>query len=336
MILKSVYLIHDRVLATASDGSPLMYGDRTEVALAITAMVRRDRELNRLESSHFALGFVVGVHITLIAQLIDMVDLLCSHAWLWRVLDEIAVGMLLDESSRSWFIVGIEVVKHRDKGVFVRGTLLITGEFKVSLLQCSFCCFGDIADTLDTLYGVLISVGIGQLYDCLFCHAIDQYICLGIKEEASAYLVGPEVIVCDTTQACLHTTQYQWYGTLEMLTDEIGVLDDGTVWTTVVDSSGGKVITLAELFGSSVVGNHTIDQSTTDPPVESRLPQMGDVCPAVDIRLCDNTYTVSGIDQYLSHDRDTIVGGIDIGITGDEDDIELLPTKLLQLFGCSG
>ena len=135
VLLEPVYFAHDRVLATASDGTPLMHSDRTKVALSIAAMVRSHRELYRLESSHLPLRLVVGVHITLIAQIIDMVDLLRTHAGLRRGLDEISAVMFLYQSfGGTWLIVGIEMMKHGDKGIFVRGTLFIARKRKVALL----------------------------------------------------------------------------------------------------------------------------------------------------------------------------------------------------------
>ncbi len=54
---------HDRVFGAADDLSALVDGNRTEVALTITATVRRQREADGVQRTDFAFGRVDGMHV---------------------------------------------------------------------------------------------------------------------------------------------------------------------------------------------------------------------------------------------------------------------------------
>ena len=79
---------------------------------------------------------------------------------------------------------------------------------------------------------------------------------------------------------------------------------------------------------------HGVDGATGDAPEEGGLAEAGDVVGAVDVRLGDDADPVADVRQNMADDGDADEGRVDVGVAGDEDDVELFPASLLHL--CAG
>ena len=120
-----------------------------------------------------------------------------------------------------------------------------------------------------------------------------------------------------SSQTCLHTTKYEWYCIFEVLSYEITVLNDSTVWSAVIYCSWGKIILFSKLFSSCIVCHHTIYQSPTNTPKKLRLSKPSDIISFIYIRLSNHPHTIPSIHKQFAHYGYTIVWSIYIGITTD-------------------
>ena len=114
---------------------------------------------------------------------------------------------------------------------------------------------------------------------------------------------------------------------------QVGVRDAGAVGAPVVDPAGGEIILLPELPGRGVVGHHGIDAARGHGPEQLGHPQAGYVLPVRDRRLADDPDPEPVVYQPVADDGRPVVRRIDVGVAGDDDDIEGVPSPRPDLLG---
>ena len=130
-------------------------------------------------------------------------------------------------------------------------------------------------------------------------HTVDDSVRLGIQEDRPPDGIGPEIIVCHTSEAGLHTREDD-RSPLRMLLDQVGVRYAGPVGTSVVHPSGSEVVLLAELVGGGVVGHHGIDTPCGHRPEELRESETGDIVTGLHGGLCDDPHAETVINHPMS------------------------------------
>lgn len=129
----------------------------------------------------------------------------------------------------------------------------------------------------------------------------------------------------DTPEARLDTAQDNGLSPSKVAPDQVGISDHRTVGAAVVDSTGGKIICLALLPGSGVVGDQGIDAAAGDAPEKFRFAEAGDVGAGGDIRLGDDSHPVAGGKETLADDGDAYIGTVYVGVSSDQDHVEPRP-----------
>ena len=116
----------DACLGAPGDPPTFMHGNRTEVAFAVAAAVRRDGKLDGFQGAHFALRRVIGMHGILKGQRVNRVHLFSGQGWRRRILHHITVPVALRQTARAdWVVIIVEHVKHLDEAVIIRANLFV-------------------------------------------------------------------------------------------------------------------------------------------------------------------------------------------------------------------
>ncbi len=119
-----------------------------------------------------------------------------------------------------------------------------------------------------------------------------------------------------------------------MLANQVRVNNGRAVRPAVVQAAGGMVVCAAGLAQSCGIGDQRINHSRGDAPKKTRFTQAGDIHRAFHVRLSDYPNAVTTAHQLLSNQRRAGIGTINIGITADEDDVEVGPIQSLEFFRC--
>ena len=102
------------------------------------------------------------------------------------------------------------------------------------------------------------------------------------------------------------------------------------------ETEKGRVVLAAALPRGRVVGHHRVHATGGDAPVESRLPKCFEGVEVVHVGLRKYCYAKTVLRQDLSDDGRAGVGGVDIGVARDENDVCLVPAKPAHLVSGGG
>ncbi len=325
-------LREDRVRTAPLHCAAFVDGDGAEVAFAVTAAVSGDGEADRFQRLDLALFGVVGVLVALIIEAVNVVQCFLAQVRVGRVLNQVAVAVQLGQTLRAdGVVVVIEGMEHGGEGVFV-----LLNDFKGGQFEIAFGhFFGVVTQAPDGCRILSLVKGAGQVDDSAFGHAVEQVIGFGVKEDGPADLVRPEVIMGGPAQGGFHAAQHDRDGVFEVAADQVRIDQRGAVGAFGVFPAGGVIILAAGTSGGGIVGDHRVDRAGADAPEQTRLTQAGDVRFGLNIRLCDDPDLVTRVEQDFADHRHAHERGINVGVAGDENDVELLPAELVQFFmGC--
>ncbi len=116
--------------------------------------------------------------------------------------------------------------------------------------------------------------------------------------------------------------------------DDVRVDDGSAVGAAVVQTARGVIIGTARFLEGSVIGDHGVDTAGGDPPKKARFAQAADIEVSFWVRLGDDAHLETGIQQDPADDGGSDEGAVDVGIAGDQDDIQAIPAKSFYFLDC--
>ena len=139
----------------------------------------------------------------------------------------------------------------------------------------------------------------------------------------------------DAPQRSFHAAQNNRHGALKMLPDEVRVNNRRAVRPAVIQAAGSVVVRAAGFAQRRGVCNQRVHRAGGDAPKKARLTQAGNIHRAPHVRLGDNPNAVAGAHQLLPNQRRAGIWAVYVGITADQDDVELRPVQPSEFFGGS-
>jgi len=330
---ESLCLVQDGVDAPVLGGPALMHGDGAEMALTVTAPVGRDGKADGVQGADLARLPVVGMKIALELQVVDCIKFCGRQRRLRWIVDEKAAVLLLGQGAGSdWIVVVVEGAEHGDEGLLVRRNGLVGGKDESCFRRSS----RRITEATDRRRRLPGCQGLGELDHAPVRHAVEQVVGLGVEEDRAAHPVVPGVVMGNAAQAGLDPTQHQRRGSFEMLADQVGVGKHRPVRSASVLPARGVVIGFAALARGGAVGNHGIDRAASDAPEQRGFAETGDVVLRLEIGLGNDSDPEAVPDQEFANHSHADKRRVDVGVAGDEDDVEPIPAQLSHFFSGAG
>ena len=124
----------DRLVGAGLDDAALVRGDRAEVALAVAAVVREDREADGLQRLDRPLGRVQRMRFALPGLVVIERKFVGRERHVGHVLHQVPerIGLLRDPLAGDRILVHVEAVEHLDELALVRHAFLVRGQLDVA------------------------------------------------------------------------------------------------------------------------------------------------------------------------------------------------------------
>ena len=295
-------------MAAALDDAPLVRDDRTEVAAAEAAALRDKAELDFLDGRHAAgllVDRMIGAHV---GQVVDLIHLFLRERQSRRILHDAPLIILLHEAPAAYRIL-LEVLELEclSKALLVRAHLRKGRQFEIVpgiiLIGHTVARALDVLDIADL--DALLEVS-SNLDDGAFPHAVDQKVGLAVDEDGAAYRIRPVVVMRHAPQTRLDAAD-----------------DDGYI--------GVELTQAVDFLGRRELVEQGIHVASRDEEAEARLPEAVKVLRRMPVRLRDDADLVAVLLEQTADDGRAETRVVDIGITRDEDEIELVPAALFHV-----
>ena len=170
----------------------------------------------------------------------------------------------------------------------------------------------------------------GDLHGLAFAHAVDEDVGPGIEENGPPHAVVPVVIVGQPAHAGLDPADDHGY-LLEGLAHAVGINDQRPVRPQAGLPARGVIVLLTGSLVGRIVGHHGIHVARGDAEKEPWPPQALEIRDRPPVGLGDDAHPVSTGFQHAADQRHPVGRMIHVGIPGDQDDIEVIPSPLLHV-----
>ena len=161
-------------------------------------------------------------------------------------------------------------------------------------------------------------------------HAVDEKVGLTIDEDGAAELVGPEVVVRGAAEGGFDASDDDGKAR-EGAADERGVNERGAVGAPAMESAGGVGVVVTQLAERGVVGEHGVEGAGSDAREEARAAEGGDVGDGGPAGLRDDADAETVGEEPSAEERDAEGRVVDVGVAGDEKDVERIPAETVHL-----
>ena len=229
------------LVAAALDDAPLVEVERAERALAQTAAVAGEAELDLGDGGNAARGLVAGVIGPRVGQLVDSVQLLGGERRWRRVMDDVdPMRVLLHQRVAE---EGVELTVLHAKAARVLGLVglhLLEGgqdDGLVALLVAA-CAVDGALDEAEILHREAGVERLGDLDDGVLAHAVADDVGAGVQQDRALEAVGPIVVVGEAAQARLDAAEDDGR-VLVGATDEVAIDHAGMVGAQAHLAAGG-------------------------------------------------------------------------------------------------
>jgi len=331
----------DGRLGAARDKFPLVGRDRTKTAATETPTVGIDGELDHLKGRDVAALFVAGMRQARVRQVEGVIQFSVRHRRVGRVDDEAAVADVLQDAARA-DLVGLLLhdLEVGGVGALVFQAGLMAGDRHVlpaldrrqlGLLRVEEGRLGDVAQGLETR---ALAQEAQHLTQRLFAHAIDQHVGLGVRKDGREQLVGPIIVMGHAPQRGLDATDQHRHVRIKLLQD-LGIDRDRIVWPESAFAAGCIGIRGALAFVGGVVVDHAVHAAARHAEEVLGCPEFLEVAQVVlPVGLGDDGHLKTLTLNDPPDDRRAKCRMIDIGIPGNDHDVELFPaTRKYLVFG---
>ena len=185
-----------------------------------------------------------------------------------------------------------------------------------------------IADGLDRLTG---GQTLSHLDDCTLGVAEQQDVGAGVDQDRMANLVLPVVVVGDAAQRGLDAAEHDRHVLVGFLA-ALAVDQAGAVRPLARFAAGGISIVRADLLVRGVAVDHRVHVAGRDPEEEVGLAQLHEVGFAGPVRLGNDADAKALGFEQAPDDGHAKRRVVDVGVTGNDDDVAGVPAQLIHLF----
>ncbi len=325
------------------DDAPLVLGDAAERASTEAPAHRDDRMLHRFEGRHrFPVrrvrppgeGKVVErVHFPFLEGKGGRIEI---HGLVAVCLQErpavVRVGFVLKE------------LRHRREGALVRTNLVVRREHEELAvrhvaglvfekhLPFSAVVHGESrsADVAHRANGFAGGEPLRDLPRRALAHAEHQQIGFRVEEHRTPDLIGPVVVVRDAPKRRLDASQHDRHSR-ERLPAQVGVHDRRAVRAHARAATGRVLIFGPHLLLRGQPVEHRIEVARADADEKARPSHSKDVAGVPPIGLRDDADFVATAFEEASDENRSERGVVDVGVAGDDEDVELVPAARLHL-----
>ena len=164
----------------------------------------------------------------------------------------------------------------------------------------------------------------GDFDDRVFAHAIREHIGLCVEQDRFADLVAPVVVMGEAAE-----------GGFDAACDDgdAGVgfagalaVGEGRAVGAEADSAAGRVgVIVSDFAVSRVMVDHRVHVAGADAEEQLRAAETAPIVDAFPVRLAHDADAVAGGFEDSPEDRHREAGVIDVGVAGDEHDVEFVP-----------
>ena len=169
-----------------------------------------------------------------------------------------------------------------------------------------------------------------NLQDVALPHAVHHQVRLGVEHDRAAHGVAPIVVVGEASQGGLHPAGDHRHARIR-LARALAVGERGAVGAQPNAPAGGVGIVVTHLPVGGVVVDHGIHVAGADGKEQTRGPEGAPRFGAPPIRLAQHPDAKAGALQHPGEDRHSEARVINVGIAGDEDDVDRLPPPRFHL-----
>ena len=161
----------------------------------------------------------------------------------------------------------------------------------------------------------------GEFDDRALAHAVDQQIALGVHQNAAADFVAPVIVVGDAAEAGFDAAGDDRHA-LVRLAGALAVGQRAAVGAAADAPAGAVGIVVAHFAVGGVVVDHRIHVAGADGEEQPRLAEGAPRLARMPIGLAEDGDAEAFVFQQAAEQRHGETGMIDVGIAGDEDDVD--------------
>ncbi len=183
----------------------------------------------------------------------------------------------------------------------------------------------------------LVAVGqaLGDLDDRPLGVAVEQDVGAGVDQDRVAHAVLPVVVVGDPAQRGLDATEHDRHMLVGFLA-ALAVDQAGAIRTLAGHAARRVGVVGADFLVGGVAVDHRVHVAGRDPEEQVRLAELHEVVLGLPVRLGNDPDAEALGLQQPADDRHAEGRMVNVGVTGDDDDVAGIPAKLIHLFPAHG
>ena len=185
-----------------------------------------------------------------------------------------------------------------------------------------------IADRFDTL---TTRQALGDLHHRALGIAVEQDVGGGVHQNRTADLVLPVVVMGNTAQGRLDAAQHHRHVAVGLLA-ALAVDQAGAIRALAGQAAGRIGVVGADLLVGGVAVDHRVHVAGCDTEEQVRLAELHEVVFAAPVRLGNDAHAKTLGFEQTTDDGHAERRMIDVGVTGDDDDVAAVPAELIHLF----
>lgn len=135
----------------------------------------------------------------------------------------------------------------------------------------------------------------------------------------------------DTAQGCLDAAQHHRYVAVGLLA-ALAIDQAGAIRALAGQAAGRIGVVGADLLVGGVAVDHRVHVASSDTEEQVRLAELHEVVFAAPVRLGNDAHAKTLGFEQTTDDGHAERRMIDVGVTGDDDDVAAVPAELIHLF----
>ena len=210
-----------------------------------------------------------------------------------------------------------------------RGVDFVPARRRVTTNERGAAHIGDVFD--------LVAVGqaLGDFDNRSLGVAVEQDVGAGVDQDRVAHAVLPVVVVGDPTQRGLDAAKDDRHMLVGFLA-ALAVDQAGAVRTLAGHATWRIGVVGADFLVGGVAVDHRVHVAGRDPEEQVRLAELHEVVLGLPVRLGNDPDAEALGLQQPADDRHAEGRMVNVGVTGDDDDVAGIPAKLIHLFPAHG
>ncbi|VTR70899.1 conserved hypothetical protein [Desulfosarcina cetonica] len=322
----------DGRLAAALHHAPLVEIETAEIAFAAAPAMGHQGVADRFQPGYTAHGVVLRMPAAPVVQIVDRIQLRFGQGPRGRKDDRMAVPMGLNHGSAGERVLFSVKTPEGRIEILGGGADRLEGRQDDNRVRVA----GVLADhrrsgdTVQGIHRLPRRKPPGDFDHRALPHAVNQNVGPGIEKNRAPHAVVPVVVMGQPAHAGLEAADHHG-SVLERLAHAVGVDDQGPVGTQARAPPRRKVVGLAGPLVGRIVGHHGIDIARGDTEEQTRRAQPLEIIDAAPIRLGNDAHPEAACHQHPADQRHPKGRMIHVGIPGDQDDVQRIPTPWLHI-----